>query len=462
MGPSVSAHAFEDSMFPLTDIAAFTIASTGVASATAASIIALRTQRAAKQNKHKFSAAENQYKEKIDKLKRNVMSGEREVLAREAEAIHLAESRLPAVIHAVLTGAFQEFPTTNLAYAELADTRTSQAYANVLHQVWQLAEWSSNRAEDTARATVKSVTKSLQSLFYEQQAAITGLLDLQHDERTLEKAQKVDHTASQLTRRLQILGTLTGTWPGRGRDAAALLDVVRGAVSRIRDHERVQVPQQSAHYVAERFVEPLVLAVAELLDNAARHSAPSTPVEVSILETHNGISIQIHDAGAGMSPDVRREAALRLSGQRPARLIELGAIPEFGHLGVGVLAGRYGFRASVDEGHSVHGGVRAVIFVPRDLLAPPPPPEEQGAGTPQPSYGQAHQSTQVVTDVSAQQRYEIAPEDGLPTRRKSTSGVTRVRHQAVTPGSDASQSLAAFAQGTDSARALDINEEPTQ
>ncbi|WP_181803679.1 ATP-binding protein [Streptomyces shenzhenensis] len=145
----------------------------------------------------------------------------------------------------------------------------------------------------------------------------------------------------------------------------------------------MEVPRESAHHVAGRYVEPVVLAMAELLDNAARHSAPTTPVEVSFLETHHGVSVQIHDAGPGMRPEAREEAARRLSGKHPVRLTELRTPPSFGHLGVGALAARYGFRVSVDEEHSVHGGVRAVLYLPRELLAAPPPATSSERPAPQ-------------------------------------------------------------------------------
>ncbi|MFJ1561697.1 ATP-binding protein [Streptomyces mirabilis] len=300
---------------------------------------------------------------------------EQRVAARDEEAQHLAESRLPALVHALQHGTGDIYTAGGLLHPQLASTVTGRAYLSVLEQVSALTTQASEQAEGAARAAVQAVTRSVQALVHEQQTAITHLLATEYDERLLELVQPIDHTASQLARRLQILGVLTGMWPGRQREDAPLLETVRGGMSRIRDFHRVQVPNESAHYVAGRYVEPVVLAVAELLDNAARHSAPSTPVEVSFLEAHHGISIQIHDAGPGMRPEVREEAARRLSGQHPVRLTELRTPPSFGHLGIGALAAQYGFRAAVDEEHSVHGGVRAVLYLPRELLAAAPPAE---------------------------------------------------------------------------------------
>ncbi|MEV6421724.1 sensor histidine kinase [Streptomyces sp. NPDC051662] len=435
-------------MSSLIQDAALYVAPVGVASTIAVSVAAVRLRRA-------LGARERDLRQADQWLS----TVEGQVAVRDAEALHLAEARLPALVQAVLNGSSDGHAEGELRHSSLVGTPTDHAHRAVLQQVRDLAEGAGDRAEDAARSAVLAVTRSVQALVYEQQGAITHLLATEHDEKVLELVQPIDHTGSQLARRLQILGVLTGMWPGRQRDGAALLDVVRGGVSRIRDYQRVQVPKESAHYVAGRYVEPVVLAVAELLDNAARHSAPSTPVEVSILETHHGISIQIHDAGAGMPPEVREEAELRLSGRREARLTELGALPSFGHFGVGTLAKRYGFRASVDEEHSVHGGVRAVLYLPRALLTAPPETLQQESSAPH------HQppgpGTAAVSAAHQQPQYTIAP-DGLPVRERAPGRRAAPAGQQAAPASpEAGQALAAFVQGVASARTPTTDEEST-
>lgn len=391
---------------------------------------------------------------------------ERGIAVRDEEAQYLAETRLPDLVYALQFGAVGADSTAatagGLRHRRLADTVTGKAYLSVLEQVGAVAERASEHAEGAARSAVQAVTRSVQALVYEQQSAITHLLDTQHDEKFLELIQPIDHAASQLARRLQILGVLTGMWPGRQRDDAPLLETVRGGVSRIRDYHRVRVPKESAHYVAGRYVEPIVLAVAELLDNAARHSAPSTPVEVSFLEAHHGISIEIHDAGPGLRAEARDEAGRRLSGEEPIRLTELRTPPSFGHLGVGALAAQYGFRASVDEEHSVHGGVRAVLHIPRALLAAPPGESDtartraQGTAAgqdPAPApRTDADPAPEEAADDAASPEYAVG-EDGLPLRRRATGARQgRSRQTAEPPSPEAGQALAAFVRGTEAAR----------
>jgi hypothetical protein len=171
---------------------------------------------------------------------------------------------------------------------------------------------------------------------------------------------------------------LCGSWPGRQRAASSLSDVVRGAKSRVRDYKRIEIRTQVELAVTSRAVEPVVLAVAELLDNAARHSQPNTQVEVNLQPAHHGACVVIDDAGVGMDPREIELAGQLLSGQRSVDVTRLGDPPQFGFAVIGVLAARYGFSVSVDT-RSPYGGVRAVLFLPTDLLTQITPDVEPSA-----------------------------------------------------------------------------------
>ena len=391
--------------------------------------------------------------ERVTALQDKAAEAERQVAARDEEAAHLAESRLPALVYALQDGTGDLSSAGALLHSELAQSGVGDAYLTVLEQVDALASAATERADAASRAAVQAVTRSVQALVYEQQVAITKLLDTEHDEKLLELVQPIDHTGNQLARRLQILGVLTGMWPGRQREDVSLLEAVRGGVSRIRDFHRVKVPSQSMHWVASRFVEPVVLAVAELLDNAARHSAPTTPVEVSFLAAHRGVSIEIHDAGAGMAPEARELAMRRLTGKDPARLTELRVPPSFGHLGVGQLAAKYGFRVSIDEEHSIHGGVRAVLHLPHELLATPSTAQRSEPAAP--GHREAEPERPPSPPAQDADAYPMAA-DGLPLRRRSSAPKRpATRPAAVPPSPGSGQNLAAFARGTQSARTPD-------
>jgi hypothetical protein len=213
---------------------------------------------------------------------------------------------------------------------------------------------------------------------------------------------------SQLGRRAQATAVLCGSWPGQQRSASSLTDVVGGATSRIRDFLRIHVPTMADTAVVSRVVEPVVLALAELLDNGARHSPPTTTVEVNFQQAHNGVAIMVDDAGVGMSLEEAQQASTLLSGLTAVDINRLGDPPRIGFPVIGVLAARYGFRVSVDT-RSPYGGVRAVMFLPNELLTRATKPK-------------AVHERAVTTSVDddAEPSTSVRTASGLPMRRRRT------------------------------------------
>jgi two-component sensor histidine kinase len=297
-------------------------------------------------------------------LRGRLAAAEDGLRSREEEAEHLAEVRL---------GALAEF--SHQSVPGLLDGRLSgTAYAENLQKVVDLftgaAETARARADRSAKATLKSAMRALQALANEQQLSISDMQDRHDNPDILQDLLEIDHANSQFGRRAQAIAVLCGSWPGRQRAASPLFDVVRGAKSRIRDYRRVEITSGAEIDVISRAVEPVVLALAELLDNAARHSQPNTTVEVGIRPAHNGTSVVIDDAGVGMDGREAEEAGRRLSWSENVDINRLGDPPQFGFAVIGVLAARYGFSVSVDS-RSPYGGVRAVVFLPKSLLTAP-------------------------------------------------------------------------------------------
>ncbi|MFG2182110.1 ATP-binding protein [Streptomyces abikoensis] len=297
-------------------------------------------------------------------LRRRVAQLEESVQARDEEIGHLVGVRLPAVADAVS----QEVPLPGPLDARLAGTVFAQRLQDVMDLFAQAVEKAQSRADQSAKAALKASMRALQGLAHEQQLAISEMQERHDNPDVLRDLLEIDHANAQFGRRAQAIAVLCGSWPGRQRVASPLTDVVRGATSRIRDYRRVRVHSgQNELAVVSRVVEPVVLAVAELLDNAARHSQPNTTVEVSLQPVHNGACVVIDDAGVGMDGREIQEAVAMLSGRQAVDVSRLGDPPQFGYPVIGVLAARYGFSVSVDT-RSPYGGVRAVLFLPSALL----------------------------------------------------------------------------------------------
>ncbi|MFV2174682.1 ATP-binding protein [Actinomadura sp. LOL_011] len=301
---------------------------------------------------------------------------------RDKELAHLAAVRLPELTASLQNSAVR---VSGPLHRRL-DAR-APGFAQDVQKIMDLFGGSVERVIEHAglasRSAGRSMMRTMQSLANEQQLAISTMQERHDDPDVLEGLLRIDHMNAQLGRRAQAMAVLSGSWPGQQRSASSLSDVVRGATSRIRDYLRVNVQNPVNMAVTSRAVEPVVLTIAELLDNAARHSRPDTMVEVNFQTTHNGVAIMIDDAGVAMTPEELQRAGERLSGEVPDDVQWLGDPPQVGFAVAGVLAARYGFSVSVDT-RSPYGGVRAVVLVPNALITTVPdgPRTEPAASRP--------------------------------------------------------------------------------
>ncbi|MFE9424996.1 ATP-binding protein [Kitasatospora sp. NPDC006697] len=378
------------------------------------------------------------------------------VRARDEEAHRLAAIRLPSLSPGAVRA--QQIGVDPL----LAGSDYARSLQSVAEQFGSAVEQAEARADQNAKAALKSTMRALQGLANEQQAAISQMQERHDQPAVLRDLLEIDHTNSQFNRRAQAIAVLCGSWPGRQRSASSLSDVVRGAKGRIRDYRRVEIRTQLELAVISRAVEPVVLAVAELMDNAARHSQPNTTVEVNLQPAHHGACVVIDDAGVGMDPREVELAGQLLTGQRSVDVTRLGDPPQFGFAVIGVLAARYGFSVSVDT-RSPYGGVRAVVFLPTGLLTqvaePAPLPAQQPAPEP------AQRSAPAPAPAPVHSPEPPAPAartaGGLPKRRRREPAGEPAAHAASAPeewARDAeatARRLGAFARGTRAGRAAD-------
>ncbi|MGC7094352.1 ATP-binding protein [Amycolatopsis lurida] len=388
-----------------------------------------------------------------------------ELNAREAEERHLREVRLPAVAESLSN------PSVTVP-GPLRDTGQGDPHRAVLDTITELLGQTRRDSADSAAATLRAMMRTVQNLAGEQQVLISAMEDRHDDPAVLDGLLGLDHANSQLGRRAQATAVLCGSWPGLQRSAATLTDVVRGATGRIRDYARVQIPAPSDTAVVSQAVEPVVLAVAELLDNGARHSQPGSPVQVTFQQAHNGLAIIIDDAGVGMTVEAVQRAAWLLSGHGGQDIAALGVPPRIGFAVIGALANRYGFRVSVDT-RSPYGGVRAVLFLPTELLTrittPSPAP---AALAPAPRTETAVTTEKAVTAETREAAIPAKPAEpvaakapdlgttahGLPRRRRRAPAAaapapTAPAPAAPAPASNPVATAAAWQRGTRRGRA---------
>ncbi len=351
-------------------------------------------------------------------------NGER---TREAELRHLVDARLPALVESLYERPVEVPGPKN---PKTTGTTFGRGIESVLTMYSEQVDRANSRADEAAKSTLKSMMRGVQSLANEQQLAISAMQSRHDDPDVLDGLLKIDHMNAQLGRRAQATAVLCGSWPGQQRSSSSLTDVVRGATSRIRDYLRIKVHPNSNVAVLSRVVEPVVLAVAELLDNAARHSQPNTSVEVNFQPAHNGIAIVIDDAGVAMNPEELQRAARLLAGRESVDMNRIGDPPQIGFALIGVLAARYGFTVSVDT-RSPYGGVRAVVFLPTSLLTRVEAKPRTVRQAPEPMAEPAEPSVARAATGPSRTETQTVPAPGVPA--KTAGGLPKRRRVSTAP-----------------------------
>ncbi|MFC3503081.1 nitrate- and nitrite sensing domain-containing protein [Micromonospora krabiensis] len=208
------------------------------------------------------------------------------------------------------------------------------------------------------------VGRRTQNLVGRQIALIDRLEQRETDAGRLADLYRLDHISSRLRRNAGSLVVLSGS-PGTDAYVAPvpLADVVRLALGEIEDYTRVDVRVPAEIAAAPATVGDLVLALAELMENATVFSPPHTRVVVSAEPTEAGARLTVTDHGIGMTRERLAEENARLT--RRERL-DLAPTEVLGLFVVGRLARRHGW--AVNLAPTGGGGVTARLEVPRASL----------------------------------------------------------------------------------------------
>ncbi|WP_411757473.1 ATP-binding protein [Streptomyces venezuelae] len=207
------------------------------------------------------------------------------------------------------------------------------------------------------------------------QALATGMLaDLREmegrhaDEDVLTDLLHLDHRTAQAGRIADSVAVLTGARSGRRWARPIVMEsILRGAMGRIGGYQRVRVHSASEVAVAGHAAEGVMHALAELLDNAANFSPPTSEVHVYIEEVAAGVIISVEDSGLVMGPVQQRRAEQAVSGETKG----LGGLSgtRLGLAVVGRLARKHGLTVSFRP--SARGGTGVLLLIPQELLSRP-------------------------------------------------------------------------------------------
>ncbi|WP_407990168.1 sensor histidine kinase [Kitasatospora sp. CMC57] len=301
-----------------------------------------------------------------------------QLAVQEAETAQLAEM-LPHAVARLQAGEFLEDVLRELAPGT-GSPGFQQARQAVLRTVLEAVDAEEGLRESAQRAFV-NIARRVQAIVHRQAQDLREMEDRHGtDPAVFDDLLRLDHGNALVGRLADSIAVLGGARPGRQwSKGVPLYSVLRGAISRILDYQRVELHPVSEVAVVGTAVEPLIHALAELLDNATRYSPPHTDVHLTAVEVQTGIAIEIEDGGLSLSEEGRARAERMLrEAQEGIDLNDLGETPRLGLAVVGRLAQAYGFQVSLRP--SAYGGVRAVLIVPQDLLTATPATTERAHG----------------------------------------------------------------------------------
>ncbi|ROO89246.1 signal transduction histidine kinase [Actinocorallia herbida] len=227
--------------------------------------------------------------------------------------------------------------------------------------------------EAATMANVREVFVNLasrnQALLHRQLSLLDEMERDADDSDQLGRLFQLDHLATRMRRHAEGLVILAGKAPGRGwRSPVPLVDVVRGAASEVEDYTRVRVLPMPRVALVGPAVADTIHLLADLIENAVQYSPPDTAIEVSGQGVAAGYVLEIEDRGLGLPAEVIEQLNERLSAPPEFTLSDTARL---GLFVVGRLAKRHGIRVSLRV--SPYGGTTAVVFLPRELLAPDVP-----------------------------------------------------------------------------------------
>lgn len=332
---------------------------------------------------------------------------------QDAEAARLAAEVLPTAIARLQGGDSIEEVLDDAGYAPVLGEAFVKSQEAVVRSVLDAVKAEEDLRDSAQRAFV-NVARRVQAIVHQQFQDLREMEDRHGGSpEVFDDLLHLDHGTALIGRLADSLAVLGGSRPGRQwPQPVPLFNILRGAMSRIADYQRVELHSVVEVAVAGPAVEPLIHALAELLDNATRYSPPHTRVHLTAIEVQSGVAIEVEDGGVGLSEEGQARAE-RVLAQVSAGLdlTNLGESPRLGLSVVGRLAQANRFQVSLRP--SAYAGVRAVLAVPRELIAAAPAvPSQVVAATP----ARAASSLSVPP---AEPAAVSINDDGLPQRRRS-------------------------------------------
>ncbi|MDX3579372.1 MULTISPECIES: sensor histidine kinase [unclassified Streptomyces] len=299
---------------------------------------------------------------------------ERRVADHAEENRRLAQEHVPSAVQWLRAGNSPREVMRDLSESDPSFRELDDAQRAVVRRILDIVDHEES-LRDSAQRSFVSVARRVQAIVHQQAAELREMEeDHGRNPEVFDDLLRIDHGTALIGRLADSIGVLGGGRPGRNwPQPVPLYSVLRGAMSRILEYRRIQLDSIAKVNIRGLSVEPLIHALAELLDNATRYSPPQSKVHVNAVEVQTGIAIEIEDAGVSLSEEARAKAERMLEQAKAGVDIQdVGGTPRLGLAVVGRLCTSFNLQVSLRT--SAYGGVRAVLIVPSEMQTSDPAP----------------------------------------------------------------------------------------
>jgi hypothetical protein len=231
-------------------------------------------------------------------------------------------------------------------------------------------------AEDTggsviSRGNVNDIVVNLarrsQSLVERQLRVVEELERDERDPERLAALFRLERLTARMRRTNENLLVLAGgSARRRSREPVPLAALVLAAISENEQYQRVRAEVEDGVQISGVAAADLVHLLAELLENAAGYSPPTSVVKVTGERVPGGARVVVADEGIGMRAEVRAELNELLSAPPE---VDASVTERMGLVVVGHLAARHDVRVCLDDAAP---GIRATVQLPAEILVPVP------------------------------------------------------------------------------------------
>ncbi|MFE4517703.1 ATP-binding protein, partial [Kitasatospora sp. NPDC056783] len=229
--------------------------------------------------------------ESRDRHARQLEDVQRRLAAQEDELDRLARREMRRIVAGARYGYSFDILTAPLEESDApVSPRFRRSLITVAEAVARAVDDETSRRDSAERAFVH-ITRRVQAIIHRQAKDLREMEDRHgNDPAVFDDLLRLDHGNALAGRMADSIAVLSGARPGRQWNRPiALYSVLRGGMSRILEYQRVDLHPVAQISVIGPAVEPLIHAVAELLDNATRYSPPQSHVHLSASEVQTGI-----------------------------------------------------------------------------------------------------------------------------------------------------------------------------